>query len=741
MPNNSLLAKDLKKIEANSKVKSANSGEYFNFRGIKLASYGDMDIPRVERLAKILRGLIFMTVENAQSGHPGGSSSKVEQFLALTLSGILGFDPMEPKHPGRDRVVWSAGHCTPLLFSGQALYYEALRRLGRQFSEAVINCALPEHLLSFRRAGGLPGHAESHYPFSDYCTGPSGHGFCAAGGMAISHRSSGLPTKVWVFMGDAESEEGMTYEARNVLAATGTDNVVVMLDYNHFGIDGPIEEVISAPYINYWLGFGWNVIEADGHDVNVLMHAYNLAANIKNNKPTVVIAHTKKGKSYGDLENTAASHGSPIGHEEYVCLMRKLGFKIKGETGKAAEDMETVLDALTESDCEYIEKCLNENAKNIESESELVLRMKKKLPEREFIDPLSIRRPKVLPKELVFKAGERVSLRAAASIWFGWLMKQTAFFYSGAGDLSKSVLTNKAEQIFGLIQPKNQYGRGIRFGIAEANMAMMSMGMTQDVLPGDFHPVSVFGTYGVFSAIYGHAVHLAVIHNQIDPARKGFFVALCTHDGPTTGEDGPTHQGMYWQSLFKAYPGIKVFKPADANEVIEMLFYALGKGEPIVLALPRADVPVLARDAKTPAMSACDGAYVYQDYSGLGEKIVLAVCGASVLESVITALPQICEDGFDAKIVAVTSPEIYSELLKSNPEKAGSIISDEERPTVVTFHDGWEGFLDEMLYSSDDMKHRQGINKFLASGKAAEVLGMAGLDAQGIIKRIKSVFK
>lgn len=741
MPPNSLSAKDIKTIKLNSKIQPENSGEYYNLKGSVLAPYMDVEIVRLERLAKILRGLIFSTVENAQSGHPGGSSSKVEQFLALTLGGILAFDPMDPKHPGRDRVIWSAGHCTPLLYSGQALYYEALRRLGRQFSEAVINCVLPEQLLRFRHADGPSGHAESYYPFSDYCTGPSGHGFCAAGGMAISHRSSGLPTRVWVFMGDAESEEGMTYEARNVLAATGTDNIIITLDYNHFGIDGPVEEVMSAPYVNYWRGFGWNVIEAEGHNVNQLLHAYNLAANLKNNRPTVVIAHTLKGKSYGDLENTAASHGSAIEQKKYAALMNELGFAVKGNPKTAAEDLEIILDAVSDSDCEFIEARLNESAKNIEPESELIARMKNKLSGREFTDPLSIRRPKVLPKELVFKAGERVSLREAASAWFEWLMKQTAFFYCGAGDLAKSVLTNKSEHIFGLIKPKNQYGRGIRFGIAEANMAMMSMGITQDVLPGDFHPVSVFGTYGVFSAIYGHAVHLAMIHNQVDPARKGFFVALCTHDGPTTGEDGPTHQGMYWQSLFKAYPGIKVLKPADANEVIEMLFYALEKGEPIVLAMPRGDAPVLSRNEKTPATSACSGAYLYEDYSGIGKKIVLAVCGAPVLENTLLALPKLRKDGFDPKIVVVTSPEIYSELLKTNPEKAGLIISDEERNNIVTLHDGWNGFLDDIFYSSDILQCRQGVDGFLVSGKADEVSAIAGLDTRGIINRVKSIFK
>ncbi len=95
--------------------------EYINLQNKKISAIKGIDVKRLDKLARILRGLIFAAVEAGQSGHPG-SSGKVEQFLAMTLGGVMAFDPMNPKNPGRDRVVWSAGHCTPLLFGGQALY-------------------------------------------------------------------------------------------------------------------------------------------------------------------------------------------------------------------------------------------------------------------------------------------------------------------------------------------------------------------------------------------------------------------------------------------------------------------------------------------------------------------------------------------------------------------------------------------------------------------------------------------
>ena len=184
----------------------------------------------------------------------------------MVLGGVMAFDPLDPKNNGRDRLVWSAGHCSPGLYGGLSSIYESLRRAGVKFDAKAIDAVMPENLTRFRHPDGPQGHIESHYPLADLGTGASGHGLSAAGGIAVAHRSSGLDTKVFVLMGDAETEEGMSYEARNVLNTMGIDNLIVSLDYNHFGIDGNINEVIASPYINHWLGLGWNVIEVDGHN-------------------------------------------------------------------------------------------------------------------------------------------------------------------------------------------------------------------------------------------------------------------------------------------------------------------------------------------------------------------------------------------------------------------------------------------------------------------------------------------
>jgi transketolase len=212
---------------------------------------------------------------------------------------------------------------------------------------------------------------------------------------------------------------------------------------------------------------------------------------------------------------------------------------------------------------------------------------------------------------------------------------------------------------------------------------------------------------------------------------------LAAHDGPETGEDGPTHHGMFWMSLFMAYPGIKVYKPMDANETIEMLFYAMEKGEPIALSVMRPNTPVFKREnGVPPAREAINGAYVFKNYlENTKKKIVLAISGGQVLANVLEILPEI-EINHDVKIVAVTSPELFEELRQANPEKAKTIFSDEDRERVVTLHNGWSGFLNAFALPKDYEKKIIGINRFLKSGPPAEVYQFAEFDPQGLKKKI-----
>ncbi len=721
----------------------AEGGAYLDIRGLPLEPLPGIDEEKIATLCKVARGLAFAAVDAAQSGHPGGSTSKAEQVLTLLLSGVVAFDPEHPKHPGRDRIVWSAGHCSPLFHAVLSLVHETLGARGLAIAaEAGTTPVYPEQLARFRRWGGPSGHVESHYALADTSTGSSGHGFSAGLGFALLHRSCGLDTRVFVIAGDAETEEGMSYEARNLASTLGVPNLVVTLDYNTFGIDGPIAEVLPSAYQNHWFATGWNVIEAHGHTVRELAYAYRMAAGdwpgaLAAPRPTVVICHTTTGVGYGRLEGTADSHGAPLKHEEYVAAMRDRGFDIPGKQGDAVADIRVVLEAFGTAERDYFAARLRESAARIAPEEELVAKMQTALAGRPMADYRSLARPEVLPPELVFREGDSVATRKATEAWFAWAMKHTAFFYIGAGDLMKSILTGKAESVYGIQTRENVLGRGIRFGIAEQNMAMMSTAMAQDILPGGFRPMTAFATYGVFGPMMANGVRMTLINSAVNPRAKSFFIMLAAHDGPETGEDGPTHHGLFWMSLFGAYPGIKVYKPLDANEAIEMLFLAAERGEPVVFSAVRPGTPVLQRGDGVPAArEAIHGAYVFQPFRGNGKpKKVLVISGGQVMANTLEILPEI-EERFDVKIVAVTSPQLYEELRRNDPAKADAILSAGERQYVVTLHNGWRGFLYPFLLPADHASRVHGMDEFSRSGKPDEIYRAAGFDAAGLRKRI-----
>ena len=235
---------------------------------------------------------------------------------------------------------------------------------------------------------------------------------------------------------------------------------------------------------------------------------------------------------------------------------------------------------------------------------------------------------------------------------------------------------------------------------------------------------------------------MGLINSDVNPAARAFFILLAAHDGPETGEDGPTHHGLFWMSLYTAYPGIKVYKPLDANEAIEMLFHAAARGEPVAFSVVRPNVPVFRRgNGVPPAREAVNGAYVFKPYAGNGKrKLALAVAGGQVLANVLAAVPEFERDA-DIKVIAVTSPELFEELRATDPRQADAILSDEERTTLLTFHNGWRGFLYPFLMSGDYDRRSFGIDRFLRSGRPDELYAAAGFDRTGIQEKIAARLK
>ena len=271
-----------------------------------------MKITKVEGLANIANDIrigIIEQVYNANSGHPGGSLSCAD-ILAVLYFNQMNIDSENPNAKGRDRFVLSKGHCAPAL-------YATLARKG-YFDK--------ELLKGFRKVeSNLQGHPDmKKVPGVDMSTGSLGQGLSAAVGMAISSKMEHEGYRVYCLLGDGELEEGQVWEAAMSASKNKLDNLCAIVDYNTLQIDGNVEEVAGLIDIKEkFESFGFNVIEVNGHNIEALIHAFNSAKHQKD-MPSVIIAHTIKGKGVSFMEGKAEWHGKAPNQEQYEEAINEL---------------------------------------------------------------------------------------------------------------------------------------------------------------------------------------------------------------------------------------------------------------------------------------------------------------------------------------------------------------------------------------------------------------------------------
>ncbi len=233
----------------------------------------------------------------------------------------MNIDPENPKAEDRDRFVLSKGHCSPAL-------YGILAERG----------FLPkEDIKTFRKADSyLQGHPDMKGVSGvDMSTGSLGQGISAACGMAKAAKLGGKDYRVYVALGDGESEEGQVWEAAMFAAHYKLDNLTVFLDFNGLQIDGDITEVMNpTPFDKKFEAFGWNVINIDAHDFEQIEAAVAQAKATKG-KPTLVLAKSVKGKGVSFMENEAGWHGAAPNAEQYEQAIAELDAYIKEIGGEA----------------------------------------------------------------------------------------------------------------------------------------------------------------------------------------------------------------------------------------------------------------------------------------------------------------------------------------------------------------------------------------------------------------------
>ena len=280
------------------------------------------DLVHYQVIGDVIDQMIDLMLNHRQSGHPGGSRSKVQLLVSTLLSGAMRWDIRHPEKPFGDRFVLVAGHCAPLVYGTLAVFNEALRYrhektgdarfqhpLGREFT------VLPEDLLTLRRNGGLPGHAEMEGKtlFYKFNTGPSGHGSPAAAGEAMALKRGGASAvRVFAMEGEGGMTAGAIHEVKNSAYGLGLGNLVYLVDWNDHGIDPhSVSTVVHGSPESWFQPYGWNVAGTmNGEDYKSILGAFQtLFQNGDNNTPNMIWAKTRKGRGYGIYD--AASHGAP----------------------------------------------------------------------------------------------------------------------------------------------------------------------------------------------------------------------------------------------------------------------------------------------------------------------------------------------------------------------------------------------------------------------------------------------
>jgi len=258
--------------------------------------------------ANQIRKLIVEMLAEAQSGHPGGSLSSTE-IIACLYFDIMRHDSKNPEWPDRDRFHLSKGHCCPALYSALALSGYFPRN----------------ELMKLRKLGSiLQGHPDKNTPGIEVASGSLGQGLSVALGMSLAAKMDKKDWRVYCLMGDGEIQEGNIWEAAMAAAHFKADNLCGIVDFNRFQIDGRVEDIMGLePLVNKWESFGWHAIQCDGHNVEELLAAFQEAKTVKF-KPTVIIAHTVKGKGVSFMEHIVDFHGRAPTEEERKIALKEL---------------------------------------------------------------------------------------------------------------------------------------------------------------------------------------------------------------------------------------------------------------------------------------------------------------------------------------------------------------------------------------------------------------------------------
>jgi len=646
-----------------------------------------------------------------QSGHPGGSRSKVHALLVTLLSGIMRWDIRDPFKRFADKFVLGAGHTIPLIYATLAVLNESLRIKYEQTGEEKYLNSLPrdqvlywEDLLGFRSIGGLSGHAEMSGKtlFLKYNTGPSGHGSPAAAGIALALKRAGAgDVKVFIFEGEGGLTPGATHETANSAWGLALDNLYFVVDWNDFGIDAHrVSDVVYGTPEDWFSSHGWRVFGAeDGSDWEEVSRALRemvLSANPEH-VPSVTWMKTRKGREYLKYDN--ASHGSPHAMNNELYWKTKASFAEKygarfanfgGPAPEAAEakkaefraNLKAVMDVLRADQdlIDYLADRLVAIGDSVPSAAEDFKLQKKGNPfkDERLFDFANY------PGDIYAEPGTKLANRAALAKWGAWVNAFGAreygrpLFLACSADLAGSTNISGFAGQYGDFQGYGWYqrvgtGEGVLLPqeITEfANMGILTgvaaVNLSEDPRREFDGFWGAASTYGSFSYLkYGPARLFSQLAQDCG-FKTGKLIWVASHSGPETADDSRTHFGIFSPAVTQLFPEGHIINlhPWEYNEVPVLLAAALKTDVPLIalhLTRPAVEIPD-RRALRMPShMEAARGAYVVREYRDKGERHgTVIVQGTSAMAGIVQILPEIDRAEFNVKIVCAPSAELFA---------------------------------------------------------------------------------
>jgi len=666
---------------------------------------------------------IDITLNLSQSGHPGGSRSKVHGMLITLLSGAMRWDIRDPTKRFADRFVLVAGHDNPMVYATLAVLNEAIRLKYEQTGNPKYQVRNSEEfqlvwedLLTLRKNKGLPGHAEMEGKtlFFKFNTGPSGHGSPPAAGEALAHKLAGTDqVKVFAFEGEGGLSTGATHETLNSAWGLGLGNIVYYIDWNDYGIDSrPFSSIVKSTPQELFETSGWHVEGTnDNEDWSSFTEAYYdlLVGNSKPNIPKMIYAKSRKGRGYHVFDEK--SHGVPHKRNSELFWKTKNDFAEKysisftnfGESAAETRD-EQVKQATS-----YFEKVisvLHNNQELVDYLADRLVELGDSVPDT--IDGCSISdsnplKDKALfdfknyPDDLFVESGTKIPNRVGFSKVASWLNTHSRqnhgrpLFVAMSADLADSTNISgfakgwgDAEDLGMYDKEKNPNSPLMPQGITEfANSGMMAglstVNFNKDTLEEYNGFIGSFSTYGSFSYLKYGPIRLFSQVAQDSQIKVGKLLWIAGHSGPETAEDSRTHFGIFAPGVTQLFPTGHIINlhPWEHNDVAPALAAALATDVPIValhLTRPAIEVPDRQKLGIASHLDASKGAYLIRDYDSRPREGVVIVRGTSSTNTIISILEELGSK-HNVKIVSAISWELFRRQSQSYRD---SIISEKE---------------------------------------------------------------